>query len=113
VPKGSVRDTLRPAIQVIFSPAWRRWYPKMPAGTRPKAGRGSSSHNSKAIPRQQIEFSTRPGGFRKGLGVGNLLDKTPKGSKIMETGGDGRQNETLWEMSGQTGSNIGRRQCVL
>jgi hypothetical protein len=33
------------------------------------------------------------------LGVENLLDKTPKGIKIMETNGDGRQNETIWEMS--------------
>jgi hypothetical protein len=33
------------------------------------------------------------------LGIGNLLDKTPKGSKIMETSGDGRQNEIIWEMS--------------
>jgi hypothetical protein len=33
------------------------------------------------------------------LGVGNLLDKIPKGSKITETGGDGRQNETIGKMS--------------
>ena len=31
--------------------------------------------------------------------AGNLLDYTPKRSKVVETSGDGRQNETIWEMS--------------
>jgi hypothetical protein len=51
-----------------------------------------------ASPSQRIEASTLPDGFRKNLGIGNLLDETPKESKIMETTGDGRQNETIGEM---------------